>query len=180
MSFENRGWGDLETLQNVNECFKRLKLGLEDLMNNKFEDALSALSDASTLIYINLNRTFSSDIDSKHAWGVAVQFDLLVISLSLSFLARMKQDGEEAKESLGGATSLVALITGFLNPMIKSVIEQEQRTEGFRLNEKDRSLLGYMIQLNEVVREFRRQFEVVKKVSTNEQKPKKVGKRKEF
>nr|MDO8079929.1 hypothetical protein [Candidatus Freyarchaeota archaeon] len=179
MSFENIGWADLETLQNVNECFKLLKQGLESLEDNKYEDALSALSDASTLMYINLSRTITRNIDSRHLWGVIVQFNLLVISLTLSFLVRTKQDREEAKESLGGATALIALITGFLNPMIRSIMEQEAKTDGFRLNEKDRSLLGDLMQLNETVREFKRQFEEVKKIST-ESKPKKAArKRKE-
>jgi hypothetical protein len=179
MSFENKGWADLETLQNINECFKLLKQGLENLTNNKFEDALSALSDASTLIYINLNRTFARNIDSRHSWGIVVQFNLLAISLMLSFLVRTRQNGEEAKESLGGATALIALITGFLNPMIKSVIEQETKKDGFRLNEKDRYLLEDMMELNDVVREFKREFQEVKKIGTTEAKPKKARKRKE-
>lgn len=179
MSFENIGWADFETLQNVNECFKLLKKGLESLESNKYEDALSALSDASTLIYINLNRTINCNIDSRHLWGVIVQFNLLVISLTLSFLVRTKQNREEAKESLGGASALIALITGFLNPLIRSFMQQETRTDGYKLNEKDRSFLGDMMQLNETVREFKRQFEEVKKISSDA-KPKKASrKRKE-
>ena len=179
MSFENKGWADLETLQNVNECLKLLKKGVENLTDNKFEDALSALSDASTLIYINLNRIFARNVDSRHLWGIAVQFDLLAISLTLSFLVRTRQDEEEAEENLGGATALIALITGFLNPMIKNVIEQEVKTTGFRLNEKDKSLLEGITELNEIVREFKRQFEEVKKISTiTSAKPKKARKRK--
>ncbi|MEM2144168.1 MAG: hypothetical protein QW279_02320 [Candidatus Jordarchaeaceae archaeon] len=179
MGLENTGWADLETLQNVNECFKLLKQGLELLEGDKYEDALSALSDASTLIYINLNRAVNYNIESKHLWSIIVQFDLLVVSLALSFLVRTKQDGEGARESLGGATALLALITGFLNPIIRSFMEQEARADGFRLNEKDRSLLGDMMQLNETIREFKKQFEEVKKVNT-EAKPKKTSrKRKE-
>ncbi|MEM3586215.1 MAG: hypothetical protein QXO71_02740 [Candidatus Jordarchaeaceae archaeon] len=179
MSFENIGWADFEALQNVNEYFKLLKQGLENLDKDKYEDALSAFSDASTLIYMNLNRFITCNIDSRHLWSVIVQFNLLVISLALSFLVRTKQNREEAEASLGGATGLVALITGFLNPLIRSFMEQEARTNGFRLNEKDRSLLGDMMQLNETVREFKKQFEEFKK-STNEAKPKKTSrKRKE-
>lgn len=179
MSFENTGWADLETLQNVNECFKLLKQGLENLESNKYEEALSALSDASTLIYINLNRTITYNIDSRHLWTVIVQFNLLVISLALSFLVRTKQNREAAEESLGGATSLIALITGFLNPLIRSFMEQETRTDGFRLNEKDRSLLGDMMQLNETIREFKRQFEEVKRISSEAKSKKAARKRKE-
>jgi hypothetical protein len=179
MSFENIGWADLETLQNATECFKLLKQGLESLRDNKYEDALSALSDASTLMYINLNHTVTHNIDSRHLWGVVVQFNLLVISLTLSFLVRTRQDKEAAKDSLGGATALIALINGFLNPLIRSFMEQETRTDGFRLNEKDRSFLGDMMQLNETVREFKKEFEDVEKIST-EAKPKKASrKRKE-
>ena len=176
MGFENTGWADFETLQNVNECFKLLKKGLECLENDKYEDALSALSDASTLMYINLNRTINYSINSKHLWGIIVQFNLLAISLMLSYLVRTKQDRGEARESLGGATALLAFITGFLNPLIRSFMEQEARVNGFRLSEKDRSLLGDIIQLNETVREFKKQFEEVKKINT-EAKPKKTSRK---
>lgn len=177
MSFEDTGWADLEILQNVNECFKLLKRGLESLEDNMYEAALSFLSDASTLMYINLNRTINYNIDSN-LWSIVVQFNLLVISMTLSFLVRVKQDGEEAKENLGGATALLALITGFLNPIIRSFIEQETRADGFRLNSKDRSFLGDMIQLNETVREFKKRFEEVKKINTStESKTKKTSRK---
>ncbi|MFB0563183.1 MAG: hypothetical protein ACETWM_18435 [Candidatus Lokiarchaeia archaeon] len=173
MSFENIGWSDLEILRNITECLKLLKQGLESLNKNKFEDALSFLSDASTLMYISLDRTITRNIAYKHLWSLIVQFNLLVISVTLSFLVRAKQNGEESKESLGGATALIALITAFLNPMIKSIIEQETKSGGYTLAEKDRYLLGDIMRLNEIVREFKKQFEEDKKVST-ETKPKKA------
>ncbi len=172
MSFENKGWADLEILQNITECFKLIKRGLESLNNNKFEESLSSFSDASTIIYISIDRTITRNISYSPSWSLIVQFNLLVISVTLSFLVRVKQNGEEAKESLGGATALLSLITAFLNPIIRSIIEQETKTGGYTLNEKDRYLLGDMMLLNEVIREFKGQFEEDKKPST-EVKPKK-------
>ncbi|MGQ9719789.1 MAG: hypothetical protein ACUVXA_00505, partial [Candidatus Jordarchaeum sp.] len=134
---------------------------------------LSSFSDGSTLMYISLDRTITRNITYNYTFGIMVQFNLLVISLTLSFLTRSKQNAEEAKESLGGATALIALIQAFLNPLIRDIIEQETKTSGFTLSEKDRSLLGNLMQLNEIVREFKKQFEEEKKVST-ETKPKKA------
>ncbi len=173
MSFENTGWSDLEIVQNITECLKLLKQGLENLNKNKFEDALSFLSDASTIMYISLDRSVTRNVVYKHLWSLVVQFNLLVVSVTLSFLVRAKQNSEEAKESLGGATALIALTTAFLNPMIRSIIEQETRSGGYTLAEKDRYLLGDIMRLNEIVREFKKQFEEDKKVST-ETKPKKA------
>ncbi|MBS7251291.1 MAG: hypothetical protein KIH08_12005 [Candidatus Freyarchaeota archaeon] len=174
MSLKDSGWSDLEILQNISECFKLLKKGLESLKNKEFENALSFLSDASTLMYISLNRTITHKLPYRHSYGIIVQFNILVVSLAVSFLVRASQVKEEARESIGGATSLIALITAFLNPLLRSIIEQESKPDGYKLTEKDRYLLAEMMELNEVIRDFKKQFEEEKK-EVLEEKPKKVS-----
>ena len=166
MSFTDAGWADLEALENINEFFKLLKRGVEQLKNNEFEEALSSLSDASTLMYISLTRTITQNVTYRHVWGIIVQFNLLVTSLTLSFLTRAKQKKKEARERLGGATALLALCTAFLNPMIRTTIEQKTKPDGYTLSEKDRYLLANIIRLNEIVREFKKQFEKKEEKST--------------
>lgn len=174
MGFKDSGWSDLEILQNISECFKLLKKGLENLKKKEFENALSVLSDASTLMYISLNRAVTRNLSYRHAYGIIVQFNILVVSLTISFLVRASQVKEEARECLGGATSLIALITAFLNPLLRSIVEQESKSDGYKLTEKDRYLLAEMMQLNEVIRDFKKQFEEEKK-EILEEKPKKVA-----
>ncbi|MEM2135721.1 MAG: hypothetical protein QXG44_12775, partial [Candidatus Jordarchaeaceae archaeon] len=50
----------------------------------------------------------------------------------------------------------------------------ESKSDGYKLTEKDRYLLAEMMQLNEVIRDFKKQFEEEKK-EILEEKPKKVA-----